>query len=479
MKTTSSLMTAALLAAALCRAGGASTITVTTVDDLDAADGLCSLREAILAANLNAAYQECPAGTGADRIEFSLAPPATILLTDALPPVTETVAIRGPGAADLAISGGAAHRILQFDSADGGEWFLLEGVLLIDAFLPLGAANSGPALSILGGETALVRSVDFVENSAGNGGGAVMVYGNTTQASVSRFEECNFVDNAANGAAGGGALFVGGFAEVTVDRSTFRGNRAIGPTGYGGAILVTRSTLHLLRSTLSANEALNNGGGISANSNGGATLLEIVDSTIYQNLADSDLSGTGDGGGLALNASPSFACEAVLENSIVAGNEDGGGATVYDDVSFSTLSTLLASTHNLIGSNEGAAALFPAGAPNAAGDFVGTAAAAIDPLLLPLDSNDGRTPSHRPLLDAASMVIDHGACPDRLGDQRLRGDAAAGVRAYDHPSVPTHAASDGCDIGSVERGASVVAGSELFGDDFELGHALLWSAEAP
>ncbi len=100
-------------------------------------------------------------------------------------------------------------------------------------------------------------------------------------------------------------------------------------------------------------------------------------------------------------------------------------------------------------------------------------------MLEALAPNQGATLSHRPVLDAASLVIDHGACPGRSADQRGRGVPSTHLRAFDHPTVPTQAASDGCDIGAVERGASADSAAELFLDGFELGHTLRWSAEAP
>ena len=49
----------------------AATITVTTnLDGFNDGDGACSLREAIQAANTNAAFDACPAGDGADTIVF-------------------------------------------------------------------------------------------------------------------------------------------------------------------------------------------------------------------------------------------------------------------------------------------------------------------------------------------------------------------------------------------------------------------------
>ena len=60
-----------------------SQIIVDTASDVIADDGLCSLREAIIAANTDAPYSNCPSGAGADTIEFSpnLPLPLTITLT--------------------------------------------------------------------------------------------------------------------------------------------------------------------------------------------------------------------------------------------------------------------------------------------------------------------------------------------------------------------------------------------------------------
>jgi CSLREA domain-containing protein len=48
----------------------AAAITVNTTDDELNADGDCSLREAIVAANTDTAVDACPAGSGADTINL-------------------------------------------------------------------------------------------------------------------------------------------------------------------------------------------------------------------------------------------------------------------------------------------------------------------------------------------------------------------------------------------------------------------------
>jgi CSLREA domain-containing protein len=104
----------ALVAVALAATPAAAvTITVDTDLDVDLANGLCSLREAIVAANGDAVYNDCPAGSGPDRIVFAVPLPATILLNDHLPTITESLAIRGPGTGTLRLDGDNLYRPLH------------------------------------------------------------------------------------------------------------------------------------------------------------------------------------------------------------------------------------------------------------------------------------------------------------------------------------------------------------------------------
>jgi CSLREA domain-containing protein len=80
----------------------AATITVTTIADELNSDGDCSLREAIQAANTDAAVDACAAGSGADTITFDAA-------TDGMP-----IVLTGPAAEDANASG-------DLDILDGGD----------------------------------------------------------------------------------------------------------------------------------------------------------------------------------------------------------------------------------------------------------------------------------------------------------------------------------------------------------------------
>ncbi|MCU1228272.1 MAG: alkaline phosphatase [Acidobacteria bacterium] len=78
----------------------AATITVTSLNDGVGIDGLCSIREAILAANTNVAVNECTAGTpGHDDIAFNIISGSGVrvipITGTSLPPITDPVTIDG------------------------------------------------------------------------------------------------------------------------------------------------------------------------------------------------------------------------------------------------------------------------------------------------------------------------------------------------------------------------------------------------
>lgn len=294
---------------------------------------------------------------------------------------------------------------------------------------------------------------------------------------VARSDTCTFDGNFIVGPSGGGGFQVLDGAFVHVVGSTFVGNSSLG-TGSGGAVFVNRGELLLERSTVSGNSSAREGGGIHA----GATLptstatVTVIDSTIVGNTADSDGDGIGDGGGLSVTIAIGPVTLA-LHNSIIAGNTTGTGAAASADMALHPSVVIGGGKFTLIGINDSAASHYPAGDPNAAGNFVGTSAAPIDALLQPLANYGGPTLTHRPLNDPATRVIDHGKCSGEIADQRGFGNAALGLRIVDAPSIPNHAASDGCDIGAVERGAAELLPAWIFADGFDAGHTLRWTSE--
>jgi CSLREA domain-containing protein len=83
----------------------ASTITVNSLQDTTANDGLCMLREAITSANTDAASGaapgECAAGSGSDVIEVGVT--GTVNLGGPLPDLSSNIEIKGPGADQLTV----------------------------------------------------------------------------------------------------------------------------------------------------------------------------------------------------------------------------------------------------------------------------------------------------------------------------------------------------------------------------------------
>ncbi|MCB1009122.1 MAG: right-handed parallel beta-helix repeat-containing protein [Acidobacteria bacterium] len=455
---------------------GAATVTVTTDLDSDVDDSFCSLREAIVAANDDAAYHGCSAGAGADRIVFSLALPATIALGSDLPVIASTLAIRGPGADQLAIDGQDLHRLLRVNPPIGiHPWLGVEELTLTRGLAP----DHGGGARIVSGAVGYFRRVRFLSNRATNGGGGLAV----TTLGVAGVEECWFSGNVALGPSGGGGIAAfGPSAQILIDRTTISGNHADAATAAAGGLAVKHSSVTVTRSTISGNSATGSGGGILLQSAADPASLVLHDSTVTNNVSDSNLNNvSGKGGGIAADSSVLSPATLELRNTIIAGNLDSNvssGSNVHPDVSLGSNLVFDSLGFNLIGSNAGSTAYLVAGLPNGDGDWVGSDGAAIDPELGALLPSGGFGPSHAPTDSPTSRVVDHGSCPGSGSDQRGYGNTAAHVRIVDLP-VANGAGSDGCDVGAHELGGGSGTDPGLFADDFEAGHLLYWDRSTP
>lgn len=465
----------ALALALLAAPSGAATIAVTTDLDTDLADALCSLREAIVAANSDAAYRGCVAGSGADRIVFPLATPATLLLGADLPAITGTLKLQGPGADLLTVDGQDLWRLLEFNAFTDRLWLGVEGLTLTH-----GVGDFGGAIEVGTNHQLHLRQVRLLANTATNGGGALWVNATATRPAEATLVECELDGNEAAGPAGGGAVSLSGPGiTARIEATTFSDNRAMHVNGSAGAIHLKEGELTVERSTLSSNLALANGGAILARASSGPARLTLVDSTLVGNLADADGTGGGEGGGLASQTSVSQTLTLVLRNNVIAANEDPTAPFALDLYLPSTyLVDWQSAGFNLIGTVAGAEAFVQTGAPNPDGDHVGTVAAPIDPRLEALADHGGFAPTLRPILEATSPVIDQGSCPAATGDQRGGAGGLGAGRIANLAAVP-NGAGDGCDVGAFERLSVARAASPLFSEAFEAGHLLLWSGETP
>ena len=133
-------------------------IEVNTTADTEAADGKCSLREAIKASSNGGRWYECQGSSGVDTIQFNIGTGTPLIqIGKALPTITAPVTIRGNtgGATRVRLQGTPAMRGLDLDSgADGSSIRSMH----IDGF------EAGIWAS---GATATIAGNVFTGNSAG------------------------------------------------------------------------------------------------------------------------------------------------------------------------------------------------------------------------------------------------------------------------------------------------------------------------
>lgn len=491
-----------LIITAFCASPGwASTIVVNTIDVVTTADdGFCNMYEAVDAANNNVASGttpgECVAGEPSpaiDRIEF-----APEILPATFTPFTpfeleESVNIVGPD-----------KSLVTFISAGVGRSFIIGGgqsvlnqnqsyrisdVSFIGNYSgtssPLGNTTlrgfGGAILAVLQlGADLTLRRVNFIDNSAIRGGGALAITGTISSVdSQAKIIDCYFKNNKATEPsdpnappAGGGAVFIGAKYNVEINNSTFESNQAANvplpqpqDDASGGAVLIRSSqgfvsTLTINSSTFSNNSATGVGGAIAIGGPGHPaeqSQVTIKNTTITENVADSndDLASPNHGGG-GIYSSSSSAIN--LKNTILALNVDHSNSPRYD-----LAGSAVSHGNNFLSDNIGHSTTFPAGQPNINNDWVGSFPILLDPLLQPLADNGGRMTTHMP--ENNSLVLDQGKCLNQLTDQRYREDPVAHVRAVDLPGVTNITGGDGCDIGAVEFGSTPANAAPVAADD--------------
>jgi CSLREA domain-containing protein len=303
-------------------------------------DSLCTLREAIIAANTNASFHDCTAsGFGNDTITFIVG--GTIKLASTLPAINDPAGLTIDGhGQSVTISGMDAVQILWVDDYEGvltlrelsfvhgydtgnfGGAIRNEGTLTIEncTFSDNQADENGGA--IYNEHLLDITDSSFTSNSSGSWGGAVStnqiltITGSTfSQNSSVEFggaiysnyqltiTDSSFSLNSVDGS--GGAIYNDG--SVTISRCAFLSNSATD----GGAIGHNGNSATFTNSTFSGNQASVAGGGIY--SNGGDA--NVLNSTISGNQA-------ADGGGVRRN---NYGFE--LKNSIIANNVTGGNCS--------------------------------------------------------------------------------------------------------------------------------------------------------
>lgn len=378
----------ALLALSLypARVARAATISVnSTADNLTAGDGDCTLREAIMNANLpgggDTTGGDCIAGdAGADTIDI---PAGTYQLT--IPPfaasddnadgdldILSEITIQGAGADVTFIQAGPSrgngiHRVIEIIGSEGGD------LTLNDVTVRYGVIDTGGAgiynyqgmLSITdsiitanettnmsrgggvyndGGTMILASSTVYSNTATGDGGGIYSGASGTLTITASTISE-----NAASDTGGGivnddilGNLDISSSAIVenrayavagiynigtaNILSSLISGNRTTGDASAGG--IGNTGTLNIANSTVSGNSTAGSGGGIVNQSFVFAATVNVSNCTFFGNSA------AADGGGAFYNAVQLFGSATIsITNSIITQSTGGdcvnvGGATV-------------------------------------------------------------------------------------------------------------------------------------------------------
>jgi hypothetical protein len=390
----------------------AAEITITSDDPAIDANGKCSLIEAIVNANADAAvHADCPAGEEADTIILE---EESYILEEAdnvdaqgangLPIITSEIMIEGNGAQIVREEEAPPFRILAV--AESGD-LTLNALTINGGYLDpsLGTDIFGAGIFNDGGKVTLTHST--IQNNEGvDGGGALFNGGGEVELSNSTLR-----DNTTEG--DGAALFNEG-GEIILENCTISGNDATDGEG-GGIFNEAESVVTLINSTVSANHAAFGGAGIS---NDGS--LTLINSTITANETE------GAGGGIRTRLAASM----TIAQSIIAGNRATEGNEVHNRVGTEPgIGVITVDAYNLFGdssqSNLAAFAndLFKPGASDLTATSDGNQPTALDAILDPtLQNNGGATETHAlvpgsPALNGAPT----GPETDQRGLQRPQG----------------------------------------------------------
>ncbi len=239
----------------------AATITVTsTTDEIGSANGSCTLREAIQAANTDAAVDACTAGSGSDTISLP-AGTYTLSIAGANENLNQTgdldvtdadgLTIDGAGAKSTVIDGNDIDRVL--DRVAGA--LTLQQLTITDGSPPANEPGGGIRAAV---NLALTLSeVAVTANTVTNAGVQVRGAGIFSEGATTITSSTVSGNTGAN--RGGGIAFEGAPAS-TITNSTISNNS--GDQGAGIAAVGMAGNLTLLNTTVAANTAAADGGGL-------------------------------------------------------------------------------------------------------------------------------------------------------------------------------------------------------------------------
>ena len=300
-------------------AGGswAATITVDTIDPGIAADGWCTLSEAIENANADAAvHADCAAGSGADILELGVGLTYTLVAAHTpnkgLPEITSEITVNGHGSTvardlaapdefrivsvaatgdltlnDLTLSGGSLSLY------PGGGIYNVGGLTLNRCTVAQNESNDCGGIDNSGGTVVMTDSVVSENTALSSYGGGLCNRAYSADATMT-LTRTQILANSAHGEGGGGIVTVAGSgrsASLTLTLCTVSDNTAPSVPGIlqnlFGSYTNAHSTMLIDRCVISYNIAKSNtalgAGVLSLGAAGLETVAEIRDSVIEDN----------------------------------------------------------------------------------------------------------------------------------------------------------------------------------------------------
>lgn len=341
----SSLLAVFAIGALLARPVRAASLTVTTPTDVvSEVDGVCSLREAVIAANTNTVSGEvegeCPAGSDTETDIITLVGGETYPL--ALAGLNEDASATG----DLDILDNAAVLDVQFVVADAGS-ATIDAVQIDRVLHLLGASVEITSLSLINGDASLnvLPIGGIVLNQDGlltmNGGelrggtalsaGGLYNYGTVEGGGEVTLNGTQVILN--EGLDTVGAIMSDGlYVHLTLNGAQVRANTT---PGNGGGLGLSGGVTEIYSSTISLNTADGDGGGI---------IAQMATITITHALIEANEANTGNGGGINLLDAATTEALFLSETSFsenIAGENGGGlfadeaGTLTVSDTDFS------------------------------------------------------------------------------------------------------------------------------------------------
>jgi fibronectin-binding autotransporter adhesin len=462
-------------------------------DDAFPGDSQCETAVGNGVCTLRAAIEESNAHGGADGIFFDIPTndPGysngtwTIKLAKALPSISDSVNISGPGATQLivfnnifglrvfnvttsgtvnfsglTISGGdiANDNGAGIQNASTGTVNITNCTLYNNSCLKnLQGGRGGGVYNATTG-TMNISSSLFTGNSASEQGGAICNFNGTVTVSNSTFtdNDANNTYTEVDNSLGGGAIYSSGAGRLTVSNSTIAYNTAASGGGIyaGGTITINNSTLN---GNFADSSLLGGGGGIFM---AGGT-LNVVNSTLSGNGVRS-FTDSGGGGIFTYLGTLNVTNSTIANNSVFGTRAAGGGgilslgqagavnvkssiiASNSAEIGPDVVGPFVSAGFNLIGKKDGSTGF------SLATDKKGTIASPLNPGLDQKGMRNNGGPTQTIALMSGSVAIDKGTSNGLTGT--LTTDQRGFARTVDRP-VANATGGDGTDMGAYEFGA--------------------------